>query len=264
MLKLKNVSRSVGNTQIIKGIDLDLVGGQVVGLVGPNWCGKTSLLNLINGFNKSNTWEVIFNYHDISRVSVEHIWQLWIWRVFQSFGIFKNLTLFENLALAYSRELSWKHKILPISFIPKQFKKEIDEILLDLDLLDKKNELAGNLSGWQMRLLEIARLYLQKTKLYLLDEPTAGVSPKLKSKVVELIKKIIAKDKMVIIVEHDFEFLSHFVDKLFVMDDGKIVLEGKYDEIKEHPLTREIYFGRWSSKEINSKILDRVELVKNQ
>jgi ABC-type branched-subunit amino acid transport system ATPase component len=69
------------------------------------------------------------------------------------------------------------------------------------------------------------------------------VSPKLKSKVVELIKKIIAKDKMVIIVEHDFEFLSHFVDKLFVMDDGKIVLEGKYNEIKEHPLTREIYFG---------------------
>ena len=76
-----------------------------------------------------------------------------------------------------------------------------------------------------MRLLEIARLYLQKTKLYLLDEPTAGVSPKLKSKVVELIKKIIAKDKMVIIVEHDFEFLSHFVNNFYVMNDGKIILE---------------------------------------
>ena len=263
MLKLQNVHRSVGNTEIIKWVDLDLVGWQAIWLVWPNGCGKTSLLNLINGFNKSNIWEVIFNYHDISRSSVEHIWQLWIGRVFQSFGIFKNLTLFENLALAYSKELSWKYKILPISFIPKQFKKEIDEILLDLNLLDKKHELAGNLSGGQMRLLEIARLYLQKTKLYLLDEPTAWVSPKLKSKVVELIKKIIAKDKMVIIVEHDFEFLSHFVDKLFVMDDGKIVLEGKYNEIKEHPLTREIYFG-WNNRLKESNPIKRSELIYNK
>jgi branched-chain amino acid transport system ATP-binding protein len=263
MLKLQNVHRSVGNTEIIKGVDLDLVGWQAIGLVWPNGCGKTSLLNLINGFNKSNIWEVIFNYHDISRSSVEHIWQMWIGRVFQSFGIFKNLTLFENLALAYSKELSWKYKLLPISFIPKQFKNEIDEILLELDLFDKKYKLAGNLSGWQMRLLEIARLYLQKTKLYLLDEPTAWVSPKLKSKVVDLIKKIIAKDKMVIIVEHDFEFLSHFVDKLFVMDDGKIVLEGKYNEIKEHPLTREIYFG-WSKYSKESNLIKRSELIYNK
>jgi len=246
MLKLNNVCWSVGNTQLIKGIDLDLVSWQAVGLVWPNGCGKTSLLNLINGFNKINSWEVIFNYHDISRSSVEHIWQLWIGRVFQSFGIFKNLTLFENLALAYSKELSWKYKILPISFIPKKFQKEIDEILSDLDLLDKKNELAWNLSWWQMRLLEIARLYLQKTKLYLLDEPTAWVSPKLKSKVVELIKKIIAKDKMVIIVEHDFEFLSHFVDKFYVMNDGKIVLEWDYNAVKWHTITKEIYF--WKDK----------------
>jgi len=263
MLKLQNVHRSVGNTEIIKWVNLDLVGGQVIGLVGPNWCGKTSLLNLINGFNKASTWEVIFNYHDISRSSVEYIGQMWVGRVFQSFWIFKNLTLFENLALAYSRELSWKYKLLPTKFLPKQYKIEIDEILLELDLLDKKHELAGNLSWGQMRLLEIGRLYLQKTKLYLLDEPTAGVSPKLKSKVVDLIKKIIAKDRMVIIVEHDFEFLSHFVNKLFVMDDGKIVLEGNYNEIKESPITKEIYFWR-GSKESNPSILQRIELVKNK
>jgi urea transport system ATP-binding protein len=69
-----------------------------------------------------------------------------------------------------------------------------------------------------MRLLEIARLYLQKTRLFLLDEPTAGVSPKLKEKVIELIKKIIALEKMVIIVEHDFAFLGQFVDSLYVME----------------------------------------------
>ncbi|NOZ43933.1 MAG: hypothetical protein GXP45_02110 [bacterium] len=94
-----------------------------------------------------------------------------------------------------------------------------------------------------MRLLEIARLYLQDTKLFLLDEPTAGVSPKLKSKVIELLNKIIAMGKMVIIVEHDFKFLGEFVDRLLVMEDGKLVLDGTYDEIKNNQLLKDIYFG---------------------
>ena len=89
---------------------------------------------------------MIFNYHDITHASVEARANMGVGRVFQSFGIFKNLTLFENLALAYSRELGWKHKLLPMSYLPKEFKAEIDEILTDLDLIDKKHELAGNLS----------------------------------------------------------------------------------------------------------------------
>ena len=244
MLNVENIKRSVWNTKIIKWVNINITSGQAIGLVGPNGCGKTSLLNLINWFNKATNGKTIFNQHNITNTSIEDRANMWIGRVFQSFGIFKNLTLFENLALAYSKELNRKYKLLPMKFLPKHFKQEIDEILLDLDLLEKKDELAGNLSWWQMRLLEIARLYLQKTKLYLLDEPTAGVSPKLKSKVVELIKKIIAKDKMVIIVEHDFEFLSHFVDKFYVMDDGKIILEWNYEEIKNNKKTNEIYFGK--------------------
>lgn len=244
MLNVENIKRSVWNTKIIKWVNINITNGQAIWLVGPNGCWKTSLLNLINWFNKATEWKATFNQHDITNTSIEDRANMWIGRVFQSFGIFKNLTLFENLALAYSKELNRKYKLLPMKFLPKHFKQEIDEILLDLDLLEKKDELAGNLSWWQMRLLEIARLYLQKTKLYLLDEPTAGVSPKLKSKVVELIKKIIAKDKMVIIVEHDFEFLSHFVDKFYVMDDGKIILEWNYQEIKNNKKTNEIYFGK--------------------
>lgn len=148
------------------------------------------------------------------------------------------------MALAYAKDLSWKYKLLPVSALPKKYQQEILEILEELELIDKKDTLAGNLSGGQMRLLEIARLYLQKTKLYLLDEPTAGVSPKLKSKVVDLLRKIIDKDKMVIIVEHDFEFLSQFVDSFALMDDGKILLEGNYTEIKNSPITNSVYFGK--------------------
>jgi len=140
-------------------------------------------------------------------------------------------------------------------------KAEIDEILHELELYDQKDQLAGNLSGGQMRLLEIGRLYLQKTKIYLLDEPTAGVSPKLKGKVIDLINKIISKDRMVIIVEHDFEFLAQFVDSFCVMNEGKIVLEGNYEQIKHSVAIKEIYFGK-DKVEKNECILERAELVK--
>jgi branched-chain amino acid transport system ATP-binding protein len=126
--------------------------------------------------------------------------------------------------------------------MPKAMREQIYEILKDLDLYEKRKQLAGSLSWGQMRLLEIARLYLQDTKLYLLDEPTAWVSPKLKWKVVQLLQKIIAQWKTVIIVEHDFWFLWEFVDAIFVMNDGKIIMKGTYEEVKNNPKLKEVYF----------------------
>ncbi|MFZ2150526.1 MAG: ATP-binding cassette domain-containing protein [Candidatus Absconditicoccaceae bacterium] len=262
MLTLHNIERSIGGNHILNGIDLTAHQGQAIGLVGPNGCGKTSLLNVINGFYTATHGSVIFDDKHITHLSVESRGQMGIGRVFQSFGIFKNLTLFENLALAYVNNLNRKYKFLPPSFLPKEKKDQIDAILHELDLYGKKNELAGNLSGGQMRLLEIARLYIQDTKLFLLDEPTAGVSPKLKGKVIELLNKIIQTGKTVIIVEHDFEFLGQFVDQIMVMDEGKIVLQGSYQEIKNSEIIKEIYFGRGSKEHQVSNIMKRSELIK--
>lgn len=94
-----------------------------------------------------------------------------------------------------------------------------------------------------MRLLEIGRLYLQDSDIFLLDEPTAGVSPKLKKQVSLLLQKIVETGKTVIIVEHDFHFLGSFVDRLIVMNAGSIVLDGKYSEIKDSKELQEVYFG---------------------
>ena len=243
MLKIKNLHRLIWKTEILKWINLEIKKAEAIWIVWPNGCWKTSFLNSINWFNKINSWKIDFSWIDITNLSIEKRANLWIWRVFQSFWIFRNLTLFENLSLAYLNKLPFYYKLLPIRFLAKDIKNEINEILKELHLYTKKDKLAWELSGWQMRLLEIARLYLQDTKVYLLDEPTAWVSPKLKWTVVNMLKKIIEKWKIVIIVEHDFAWLWEFVDRLVVMDDWKIILDWKFEEIKNDKKLKELYFG---------------------
>ena len=244
MLKLENIYRSIGNQNILKWVSWEFIDWEVVGIVWPNGCWKTSLLNAINWYIKLESWIIQFDWIDVSKYSVEQRANLWIWRVFQSFWIFKELTIFENLALAYYNRLKRREKLLPVKYFPKKFREEIDEVLEEIELLQRKNELAWNLSWWQMRLLEIARLYLQDTKLFLLDEPTAWVAPKFKQKVIGLLNKIIEQKKTVIIVEHDFEFLSQFVQKFYVMDNWRIVLEWDYNTVKKSPITQSIYFWK--------------------
>lgn len=243
MLELQNIKWSVWWNHILKWIDLKVKKSEIIGIIWPNWCWKTSLINVINWFNHSTVGEIYFKKKIITNLSVEKRANLWIGRVFQSFGIFKELTLYENLSLAFVKNIPFINKILPLSFLPKHIKNQIHDVLQEVDLLNKKDELAGSLSWGQMRLLEIARLYLQDTDLYLLDEPTAWVSPKLKLKVINLIKKIIAKEKSVIIVEHDFNFIWKIVDRLVVMENWKIILDGSYSKIKDSKKLKEVYFG---------------------
>lgn len=244
MLELQSIHRSAGHQRIINGITFSVSSWQAIGLVWPNWSGKTSLLNLINGMHTPQQGKILFNGQDISGLSIEHRARLGVWRVFQHFGIFKTLSLEENLALAFISRMARRRQFLPLHFLPAAYQERIYNILKELDLEKKSKEPAWSLSGGQMRLLELARLYLQDTQLYLLDEPTAWVSPKLKHVVIALIQKIRAQGKTIIIVEHDFSFISEFVDEVYVMNEWQIIATWTPQSIRENQKVSEVYFGK--------------------
>lgn len=222
---------------ILSGVHLHVDIGEVVGVIGPNGSGKTTLFNVLSGFYVPTSGSIHFRGSDITGVSAAKRAQLGVGRVFQNFGIFREMTLEENVLVA-------------LEALPKEQRTAlgslndvVHETLAMVGLTSHAKQKAGSLSGGQMRLLEIARTLKSGKELFLLDEPTAGVSPKLTQQVANLIAELKKEGKTVLIVEHDLPFISRICDRVVVMDVGKVVLTGTPKEVKQSKELQELYFG---------------------
>ena len=237
LLDLKDVSLTIGEHKILQGITFDVEEGKIIGLIGPNGSGKTTLFNVISGFLKPTAGSITLGGEDISQVSPSIRAKMGLGRVFQNFGIFRDMTLEENVLVA-------------LEALPKEQRKalgdlsEVVDATLDMvGLQSCAKKKAGSLSGGQMRLLEIARTLKAGKELFLLDEPTAGVSPKMTGQVADIIKELKDEGKTVLIIEHDLPFIGSICDEVVVLDVGKVVLSGTPSKVKESKELQEIYFG---------------------
>jgi branched-chain amino acid transport system ATP-binding protein len=237
LLKVSHLSLTIQEHPILQGVSLDVEEGEVVGLIGPNGSGKTTLFNVLSGFLKPTHGSVHYKGEDITQLSPSKRAKLGIGRVFQNFGIFREMTLEENVLVA-------------LEALPKQDRqnlgnlKEVVAGTLDMvGLSGHAKKKAGSLSGGQMRLLEIARTLKSGKEFFLLDEPTAGVSPKMTEEVADLIRQLKMEGKTVVIIEHDLPFISRICDRVVVMDVGRVVLSGKPAEVKKSKELQELYFG---------------------
>ena len=235
-LSLHDISLTIGDHDILNGVSFDAEEGQIIGLIGPNGSGKTTLFNVLSGFLKPTGGSVTYRGEDITQLSPSKRAQKGIGRVFQNFGIFREMTLEENVLVA-------------LEALPKEQKRALGDLqetvgaTLDMALLrSHAKKKAGSLSGGQMRLLEIARTLKSGKELFLLDEPTAGVSPKMTNQVAEMIMKLKKEGKTVLIIEHDLPFIGSICDQVVVLDVGKVVLQGKPNEVKESKELQEVYF----------------------
>ncbi len=237
LLSLQCLSLSINSHAILCDVTFDVEHGDVVGLIGPNGSGKTTLFNVISGFLRPTAGRVHLRGEDITALPPHERARRGIGRVFQNFGIFREMTLLENVLVA-------------LEALPKEERCVLGNLrgvaagtldMVGLSAHAKKK--AGSLSGGQMRLLEIARTLKSGKELFLLDEPTAGVSPKMTHQVADLIRELKREGKTVLIIEHDLPFIARICDRVVVMDVGQVVMVGSPKEVKESKELQEIYFG---------------------
>ncbi len=248
LLELKNLRKDYGGLRAVDDISLAVPEGAIIGLIGPNGSGKSTLINLIAGTSEHSAGQVIFAGADISDLSSDEVFRKGIARGYQEPSLYFKMTVLDNVLLPVKGQRGehpwyapwrryWGHD-------ETAHAEAAVTVLEQVQLLQHYDTLASDLSGGQMKLLEIARCLMGKPKLLLLDEPTAGVAPKLAYEIFQQIARL--RDDYGItflIVEHRLEILFDFADYVYVMHLGNLLAEGTVDTIANDATVREVYFG---------------------
>src|SRR5215510_3783048 len=247
LLALHDVRKSFEHLQAVDGVSLTVPEGKIVGLVGPNGSGKSTLFALIAGSQHADSGRIEFDGHSIARKSPDQIFHLGLARSYQDPALFTRMTVLDNVLLPVKGQRGEHPGFAPVHRTWRDQERRIASAvggLLDrVKLRGHYSNLASDLSGGQMKLLELGRSLNGSPKLLLLDEPTAGVAPKLARDIFEQIEELRRAGLTFLIIEHRLEVLFEFVDDVYVMHGGKVIAHGSPSEIAANTQVREIYFG---------------------
>jgi len=242
ILETIDLRKDFGSQKIINGISLSIGRGSRHAILGPNGAGKTTFFNLLSGFHKATSGEIIFKGNDITGLSPYRINRLGIARSFQITNVFPKLSVFENVRAV----LMSKHKIR-FNFLRNirkwgNLEQETDAILEQIGLREKKEAQAGFLSYGEQRALEVGITIASDPEVILLDEPTAGMSIDETRQAIKLIDKV-TQGKTLLIIEHDMEVVFTLADVITVIYYGTVVATGSPEEIRANQKVREAYLG---------------------
>ena len=248
-IEVKNVSKSFGGLKAVDSASLTLPTGDIVGLIGPNGCGKTTLFNLITGYLTPDEGSISINSKPMTNVATYRIVENGVARSWQDVRIFNGMSVIENVMVACPNQKG--ENLLYLFFNPRVVNKEEQMNFirsmryLDMVGLSKKaDELAVNLSSSEQKLVAIARLLATECPVLLLDEPTAALDFDSVKKIVALIKEIAQKtQKSILLVEHNLDVVRGLVDKAYFMSEGKVIDYGKPADLMANPKLVEVYFG---------------------
>jgi branched-chain amino acid transport system ATP-binding protein len=244
LLRTEKLKKYFGVVSAADDVNLTLEKGVITSIIGPNGAGKTTLINILTGNILPDSGKVFFNGEEITRLPTHKRVKKGICRSFQIMNIFPKLSVYENLQIPifslFNRSLTF---FSPLSR-HADVNERVEKLLREIGLFDKKDLLAGTLSHGDQRLLEIALAMAPDPKLLFLDEPTAGMNPVERVKVLENIRRL-SKEKQstFVIVEHDMDIVFSLSDRIVVLHRGQILADGPPDQIKQDEDVRKVYLG---------------------
>ena len=248
MLEIRDLHKEFEGLHALDGVSLTVPAGQIIGLIGPNGSGKSTLLNVITGTMSPTSGQIHFDGHDITHSSADAIFNSGLARGYQDASLFFQMTVLDNALLPVKQQRGEHPLYAPWRRVWNQEEQtnatSASQRLSKVNLRGHYDRRASDLSGGQMKLLEMARSLMGSPKMLLLDEPTAGVAPALALDIFRHIDTLRREAGITfLIVEHRLEMLFEFTDSVYVMHMGRVMAHGTPDEIEAHAAVREVYFG---------------------
>ena len=233
LLEIKGLCKSYDGREVVKGVDLLVKRGEIVGLLGPNGAGKTTTFYMVVGVIAPNRGKIIFDNEDITALPIHERARYGIGYLAQEPSIFRKLTVEENIMAIL--------ETLPINRTERR--RRLSSLLEELNI----SHLAGNrtytLSGGERRRLEITRALVTNPSFILLDEPFSGIDPIVVNEAQEIIKELRAKGLGILLTDHNVRETLSITDRAYLIADGKILISGSADELINNPKAREVYLG---------------------
>lgn len=241
-IELRKLEKSFGLAKIIQGVDLSIARGERHAIIGPNGAGKSTLFNLITGKYTPTSGSVHLHGTDVSGMKPFQINRMGLSRSFQITNIFHNMTVFENVRCGLLWSMGYKYNFWKMVNGERHLTEKTDEILEQINLMSRRNMVAGALAYAEQRALEIGITIAGGADIIMLDEPCAGMSHSETDLIVDLIRKV-TEGKTLVIVEHDMGVIFDLADKISVLVYGEIIESAPPEAVRASKAVQEAYLG---------------------
>jgi urea transport system ATP-binding protein len=236
-LEIRDLTVDFDGFKAVDGVDLTLLQGRLHFLIGPNGAGKTTVVDALTGL-VHGSGEAMFRYQDLLAMKSHMIVRLGIGRTFQTASVFEQLSVLQNLDIAAGVHRKARRSILARGKVPER----VEEALETIGLTALAHRPAGILAHGQKQWLEVGMLLVQDAKVMFLDETVAGMSTDERDETGELLKRIVG-DRIIVIIEHDMDFMRRYADFVTVMHSGKVLAEGSVAEVQADQQVQAVYLG---------------------